>query len=217
MSDIIEFTFPTVFFLFFLLVIYLFKIQPKASTNLLRITNIGLVTSLVSSALLLILAIFSLYLVWTLQQIILWCLLLFTALSFLFRKELKNGFNQLYRRLLLGAIGIFTVFCIGNLMGILLFFDINKPFVSEDDYVVFNDSTFKLKYLDAVLARSYSPTLFRNHFLFYRPVGKIMDFPREELISIEEIKQLDNSCVFMKYIKIGGESVDTLIHLDNRR
>lgn len=217
MNDIIELTFPTVLFLVYLLIIYIFRIQPKVSPIILRIINIALITSVVLSVLIALLAFNSFYLEWKIQRLLLWSLLLFSALSFLFRKDLENAFNLLYRRFLLGIIGIFIVFCISNLMLILYLFDINLPFKTENNEVVYKDSSFKVKYIDRILVTSYSPTVFEKHFIFYKPIGVIVDFPREEMIRIDEIKKLNQSTISMKYIKLGGSTVDTLIHFDNRR
>jgi len=217
MNDIIELTFPTVLFLVYLLIIYIFRIQPKVSPIILRIINIALITSVVLSVLIALLAFNSFYLEWKIQRLLLWSLLLFSALSFLFRKDLENAFNLLYRRFLLGIIGIFTVLCICVPMLVFLFFEINRSFVSEKNGLVYNDSLIKVKYIDGVLGRSYSPTVFEKHFIFYKPIGVIVDFPREEMIRIDEIKKLNQSTISMKYIKLGGSTVDTLIHFDNRR
>lgn len=217
MNDIIELTFPTGFFLLYLLIIYVFRIKPRVSPIFLRIINISLTTSVVLSVLIALLAFNYFYLEWKIQQLLLWSLLLFTALSFLFRKDLENVFNLLYRRFLLGIIGVFIVFCISNLMVILYLFDINLPFKTEKNEVVYNDSSFKVKYIDRILATSNSPTVLEKHFIFYKPIGVILDFPREEILRIDEIKKMNQSTISMKYIKLGGTTVDTLIHLDNRR
>lgn len=217
MNDIIELTFPTGFFLLYLLIIYVFRIKPRVSPIFLRIINISLITSVVLSVLIALLAFNYFYLEWKIQQLLLWSLLLFTALSFLFRKDLENVFNLLYRRFLLGIIGVFIVFCISNLMVILYLFDINLPFKTEKNEVVYNDSSFKVKYIDRILATSYSPTVLEKHFIFYKPIGVILDFPREEILRIDEIKKMNQSTISMKYIKLGGVTVDTLIHFDNRR
>lgn len=213
MNEIVEFIFPIGLFLIFLLIIYIFRIQPKAPNLILRFATIGLISTVVCCILVLFLSFGTLYIEWKFQQTLLWMLLLFSVVSFLFRKELIHGFHVIYRGFVLGMVMLYTILCIVAPMGILLFFDINKIFTSEKGEMVYHDGLLKVKYEDGVLARSYSPIVYKKGSFFLHPIGQIIDFPREEFSRIDEVKQIDENKLNLKMIQLDGGVRDTLITL----